>query len=722
MDQERYKSLLIVNESSDAQVTLYLYRRWDFLCWLSLESKIIKPHKKYLHRSDKRFKYEVVARFEDNRPKKTLLGPEEWDEDKLLKITESLDVTEGKLEDFPEEKTVCLRKLQRDKELKGTNGRRNLYNILGLDMDQVRNMPKEEQIKAIKKGFRREIQRWHPDKNFGDDENAKEIIMAHEILLDDEMRARYHNEADFDKGWLSVKHYKAIFKPECFTDEQKKAYRDRMIMLALSLGIAIGGCALTACTAGAAAPVAVALGAVFGGGLTGAGFQSALHTMNRESVVDGCDKKKWLLKAGIGFLGGAATGGAAAGITAGVAGPGSAAVESAAISAGQYIVIRAGSGAVGGGASSLAIDANRKFADGEDVTWKQVLGHAVCAAAIGAAAGIAGGAVTKSIVATQTSAAAANIEGEIEGNIEEEIVILTGARRLGNVLARKVSRALTEGGTEAVMGSVAQFAEERLDDSVENRNPGEHFTSGVQNLAASAAKGLTVETGGALASHAWNEIKVGKRVNKELRTPLVDNDETSVVSENKHITRARVRGDLSKENNEHLVNWQGDSKYSFRYQPLDTEEPSSAESSSSESETFSKNFEEDANRDKSDARDVPEDCKFKYISEGAWISKMVVSYFLRGKKDIQEVSGSGKCVTVPSTARRVEVKFQVRRPFWGDIMKYDRFKRRWCQPSEPHVFTYDTPPSVRTFTISGGLWYEAVMEVTNEYHDEINEM
>lgn len=29
---ERYKSLLIVNESSNAQVTLYLYPTWDFIC------------------------------------------------------------------------------------------------------------------------------------------------------------------------------------------------------------------------------------------------------------------------------------------------------------------------------------------------------------------------------------------------------------------------------------------------------------------------------------------------------------------------------------------------------------------------------------------------------------------------------------------------------------------------------------------------------------------
>jgi len=524
------RSLLIVNESSDAQVTLYLYPTWDFICWLSFESKIIKPNEKYLHRSSKGFKFKLVAiKSKDGRQSMhTLQEPKEWIEDKLLKITESLDISEGRLEDFPEEKTICLRKAQRDKELKSTSGRRNLYEILGLDMKQVRQMPKEDQIKAIKKGFHREIQRWHPDKNFGDDENAKEIIIAHEILKDEGKRARYHNEADYDNGWLSLKRFKAIFFPECVTEEQKKSYKDRMIMFALSLGIAIGGIAATVCTAGLAAPAAVALGGVFGGGLIGAGLQSLQHTVSKKSIVDECAKKQWLIKEGIGFVGGAATGGAAVGITAGIAGIGSTAMESAALTMGQYVGIGAASGAVGGAASSLATDAGRKFADGENVTWKQVVGHAVCGAAVGAAAGAAGGAVTKSVVGIEASAASANLVGEIG----EQLAILTGARRLGKILAQKLPRALTENGTEAFMGSVAQFTEERLDDSVENRNPGKHLVEGVQNLAVGTVKGFVQESGSAIASHAWNEIKVEQRIQKEhsqqLITPLVY-DDTNVV-------------------------------------------------------------------------------------------------------------------------------------------------------------------------------------------------
>ncbi|XP_078345665.1 uncharacterized protein LOC144631155 [Oculina patagonica] len=458
-DQGRYKSLLIVNESSDAQVTLYLYRRWDFLCWISLESKIIKPHEKYLHRSDKRFKYEVVARFEDSRSKRTLLGPKEWVEDKLLKITESLDVIEGKLEDFPKEKTGCLLKLQRDKsELKSTNGTRNLYAILGLDMDQVRKMPKEEQIKAIKKGFRREIQRWHPDKNFGDDENAKEIIMAQEILLDGEKRACYHNRADYDKGWLSLKRWKAIFKPECFSEGQKRDYRIRMSMLALSTGMTLVGIAACVLSGGIYTPIAIAYGAVIGAGVGSVLRQ--LGTAHAES---------WISVSG----------------------------------------------------------------EGKNVRLKQILGPAEFGAAA-VAAGVG-----------EAEAVSANLERSVREQV-------TGARRLDNTPAsRNIPRALTESGTEAVMGTIAQFAEERLDpDSVENRNSGEHLANGVKNEDVNVPEECNV----AVVSHIWNEISVPRKVKAKIK----NRKQKSSSSEDKTKVGIHKKRQTSGKDsvNEHLNNWQ----------------------------------------------------------------------------------------------------------------------------------------------------------------------
>lgn len=755
-NDEDYKSLLIRNDSSDAILTLYLYSQWDRVGWISKESKIINPSNKYLHRSKKRFQFQVVARFDDRKDKKSeddsqtdkkdeedkqdkpikkkqvLREVQQWKEDKLLKITgffgsESLDVVERDLAYYPEDKQICLRKLQRGKEFKVTSGGRNLYEILGLDMATVRKMSKEEQKEAIRRGYGTQIRRWHPDNSFGDEEIAKEIIHAYELLRDEALRARYNNLADYDGGWLSWSRYKAIFKPECLGEEQKKAYRKRMCMFAASLAMTAIGIGLTVGTAGLAAPALVAVGAVFGGGLIGGGFQSLQHTLNQRAIVDECLYKEWLMKAGIGFLGGAATGGAAAGFTAAITGLGSAALESAAITAGQYIGVGAATGATGGVAASTASDAGRKFVDGKQITLKQAVGHAVVGGVIGAATGIAGGAVTEAVVAGQASAASANLEGEIA----EQVAIMTGARRVGNVLAKTIPRMLTEIGAEAVMGTVSRFAEERLDDSVENRSPCDHVVDGIKNVASKTVMGTARECTAAGVSHGLNEVNVLQKLKTELQNPPSTEAMNKTDEVSQHVHRGKVRLERDRENNNHLHKWT-DGECSAKYQTVGNENtseltresrkkydlpPSGYQRLDNEETTC-----QSVSIDLSDYGEEEANGKVKYISKGAWFSKMVVSYFSNGEKVVEEVRGSGSSVDIPSVARDIKVKFQVQRPLWGDICKYDRFGGFWCKPDQPHVFCYHSPPLHRTFTISGGLWYEAVMRVSNEYHEETKEM
>ena len=179
-------------------------------------------------------------------------------------------------------------------------------------------------------------------------------------------------------------------------------------------------------------------------------------------------------------------------------------------------------------------------------------------------------------------------------------------------------------------------------------------------------------------------------------------------------SRGKVKHERFEENKEHLIKW-GKSACSPTNQLLESDELLVNETSPLPAVS-----EEACVLDKRES-DPLEDMKIKYISEGAWMSKMIVSFFLNGKKTTQQVSGSGKFVTIPSHARGIEVKFQVSRPFWGDVMKYNRFKKAWLRPYEPHVFRYDKPAN-RTFTISGNLWWEAVMGVTNEYHEETKEL
>ncbi|XP_029214500.2 uncharacterized protein LOC114977819 [Acropora millepora] len=710
MGDEEYKSVLIVNDSADAHITFYLYPRWDVICWLSLESKILKPGEKYLHRSKKRFQFKIVARFQDDQRSKTILDCQQWDGDKLFKISETTSptVTEEALTDQVE-KRICLRKVQRSKELKRTRGGRNFYDILGLDMKKVRKMSKEQQAKEIRKGYLKQMHIWHPDRDGGDEEIAKEILFAYETLQNEEKRACYNNLTEYDEGWLSLRRYKAIFKPECVTEEQREAYKRRMALFAMSALLTIGGIVSTSVTAGLAAPVVVICGGVFGGGSLGAGLQSLKHTLKKESVVDGCSFKDWSGKAGIGFVAGAVTGGAGVGIYAAVTGIGSAALESAVVTTGQYIGTGVTTGAVGGMASSLAADAGRRFVEGKDVTLKQTASRALCGAVVGSVAGVVGGAVTKAVVGSQPSAAAANLEGE--GG--EQDAIISGAKRLGNALARKISRSVAENGAEAVVGGPLHIVEERLDDSVENQSPGKHIVNGIKNAARNFALGCAREGVAVFVNHAYNEFQGDQKFEEKNENPLIDDDAKR--SGSKLFSFQNRESFLrDEENGEGLHKWSAET-CSVTYRPLNIEETPDLVPENLHS------LSEDIVLVELKTDGQPKDGKVKYICNGAGLSKMVVSFFENSEKVTEEVKGSGKSINIPSSARKIEVRFQVLCPFWGDICKYDRFHKSWFRPDEPHIFRYDTPP-IRTFTISGNLWWKAVIRVSDKYHEETKEM
>ena len=707
-EKDEYKSLLVVNDSTDVRITLYLYPSWFYFCKVSWTSKIIKPKEDYLHREETSFKYRLFAHFDDEREEKELLGPVKLVEDKLIKVTESLHCIEENLVDHPLEKRICLRKMNFQNELTSSSGKANFYDVLGLDMTEVLNLNTDDQKKAIKKAYHEKIRIWDPDKNFGDGEIAMQILVARETLLDDERRVRYHNETDYDKGWFSIKKYKAIFWPECYTEEQNRSYWKRIGLMALSFGLVGGGIILTALTAGAAAPATVVCGAVFGAGLTGAGMLSGNVTISEDSIVDGINAKKWLAKAGIGLAGGAVTGGAAVGFTAAVAGIGSAALESSAVTFGQYAKIGAGSGASGGVASSLSSDGARKFVDGEEVTWMECAGHAMTGAVVGWVAGALGGLATNGIVDRQTTAGSAALEGEMV----EQAAIMTGARRFGYPLAQSIARSLTESGTEALMGTASDFIEERLDDSVENQHPMKHAKNGAGKVGKTIVSGA-VDVATAAIIHAKNELKIQKKMKGG-----------AFEAKDEQTCRQSIRHMESAENREHLINWKR-AKDSGGYRPID-ETRELREETGKSTRIYETNREINSDNESYGARDeetaeYPEEGTIRYKSEGAWISKMVVTYSLNGEQIEEETRGSGNVIRIPLNAKHIEVKFQVRRPLWGDIMKYDRFEKKWQEPYEPHVFLYKKPPLQRTFTISGSLWWEAVMRVSDEYHEETGE-
>lgn len=585
----KLKSLVIRNESAKAQVNLNLFTTWDVGCWLPYTSKTIEPTTKFLYSSDKDCKFELVARLEDKQPKKILLKPQQWIEDRLIKITDSLDIEVDNLAKYPQEKKECIRKMQRDEELESHGEGRNLYNILRLDMGQVRAMSKEEQDKEIRTAFIRELRIWHPEFNDDGDEGiAREVIMAHDILQDREKRARYHNIADYDSGWLSVKRFKAVFWPECETIEQRLAWIKRMGLLALSAGLTIGGIVGVVLTAGFSSPWCVT--SIMGG------LHSLQQAISKEAIADGCDVKKWLIKTGIGYILAVMPGGTAIGV---------ALLESTALKVGEFLVCRAAIGALGGAVPSLIFDASKKFVDGQDITCKQVMGHAAVAATAGAVAAMTGVAVTRAMAGNKTASVSATLEGAIGEPAPQQSEVRSLAQRSASPLAAKSAKVVIE--------TAADFTEKHLEDSMEN---GSSHGFSVDGL------GLTQE---------WRDV-VKKAISEELF-----------------------------------------------------------------------------------------DGKVRYISKGYWLSKMIVSFFVNGKEITKEVRGSGKYVDIPFNARQIKVRFKVLRPPWRDILKYDRFQKCWCEPYEPHVFQYETPP-IRTFTIWGIMRWEAVMIVTDEHHNETNEL
>jgi len=586
------KSLLIINELADAQVTLNLFVTWDSVCWLPYKSEKIKPNTELLHSSDKDCKFELVVRFKDKRSRKILLKPQQWIEDRLIRATGSscsLEIVEDNLAKYPQEKKECLRKMQRDEELESHGGGCNLYNILRLDMKQVRAMSKEEQDEEIRTAFIREVRIWHPEFNDDGDEGiVREVIMAYDILQDREKRARYHNMADYDSGWLSVKRFKAVFWPECETMDQRLAWLKRMGLLHLSVALTVGGIVGVVLTAGFSSPWLVT--SIMGG------LRALEQTVSKEAIADGCDVKKWLMKTGIGYLLAVMSGGAAIGV---------ALLQCTSLSVGEFLACRAAIGALDGAVPSLISDASKKCVDGQDVTWTKVVSHAAVAATAGAVAGVTGLTVTRAMAGNKAAAVSSTLGGAIGDQASQPSEV----RRL----AQQSTSPLAATSAKVVIEKAADVTEKHLEDSVENGIPNEFSLDDL---------GLTQE---------WRDA-----VTKAISEEMLD---------------GRVR----------------------------------------------------------------------YISQGFWVSKMIVSFFVNGEEITKEVTGSGKYINIPSKARKIKVRFKVLRLPWRDILKYDRFQKCWCKPYEPHVFQYETPP-IRTFTIWGIMRWEAVMKVTDEHHSETNEL
>ncbi|CAG2208042.1 unnamed protein product [Mytilus edulis] len=670
-----FKSVLVKNNTNDYDVILYLYSIHDLLCWISYSSKIVKAGQTYLYRSVNRFQFEIQVNYQQS--KKTVVDVRKWEKDVHFTIFDINDVKENDLEDHELEKTICIRKLNIGKEGE-INGGRNLYEILNLNFNEIRRLSKEEQDKTIKQAFQREIRRWHSDTagNLGDHDMARKVILAFDILRDREKRADYHNKANYSEGWLSKSRWKSIFKSEW--------------------------------------------------------IQSFLRTFKQKSIEKGCDLGDYGKSFAFGFIGGAITGGAGVGIAAGIVGIGSAATQASAATIGQFVGIGASSAAVGGVSLSLAADAEKKFIDGVDLTWKQVVGHAVVGAVIGAATGSAVGAVSGGV---------AGISAEVSStNIDDKLV--PGLRKYGVSLSKGLAKAVTNKSTVSVLGAVTGIIEERLDDDLENRPISEHITGIGTNLVVNVLRDVASGVMSTTADHVDTEMEVNRKVNSN-DIDIVDStadvetfngtvneqdvdkvgrlDSNKIETESKQHKRQRIRCEIDEMSRLTLA----DTTVKVKNNQL----PDHCVSTDSNGDVYfdANSVKGDSNTEISESKDssciyAEPSARFKYISEGLWKSKMIVEYRCNNKPLQKETSGSGTAIEIPIDAEDVKVYFKVMRFIitWCDLKKWDRFENQWFD--EPHIFTYECPPEQRTFTISGSLYFERVTHISNEMHDDVNEI
>ena len=754
--------------------------------------------------------------------KKNLLGPQRLYDDKLIRITESLDCRQESLADFPNEKRVCLRKINREKELATGAGQLNLYEILGLDMEEIRKMEKNDAMKAIKKAFNNQIRIWHPDKNFGDGEIAMQIIFAKEILLDDARRARYHNGVDYDTGWFSLKRWKSIFWPECCSKEQNTAFWRRIFMSGASLGLAVGGGVLSACTAGTATPVVAMCAAIFAAGCTVGGGQSLMYTVSKESIVDGCEAKKWAQETAKGFTIGGITGGFAAAYTATTAAAevaanlGEEAVEC------TYEVVKVGVKRIAGNVikampgkmMGAATKTTKDFIYerlNDSVENQPPLDHVKrCAKNL-----------ISDVVISAVSKEFDTAKKLIKGEMREDCCKIRNEGKKAGCLSQisegeadGISQEVFESGAGTILEGMTEFMENCLgepehgvDRDKENEKPRElkvkeknveelHQDTVSQDIEDEVGSNKEqIEPEKTLKSycpinvsrnqtecdtlHAVNEEN-GERSDKQTEPAKSANfgevggkerlnpnkiktlvpSEKSEIGEGGKLNEGKINEELTENTLVFVEDHFGDSETTFfTYQPscrneqagnhvhstkveeslelrtqidrlnvfiddqhkqcVITEEAIATETSNDES--FPEYQETNNQVDEEETGGEFLHGIIKYRSKGDWFSRMNVAFTSDGESCEKIVSGDGTRVYIPANATNIEVRFQVSRPHWGFIQKYDRFNKTWCQPYEPHVFRYDRPP-IRTFTISGNLWWEAVMRVSDEYHEETKEM
>ncbi|CAG2198849.1 unnamed protein product [Mytilus edulis] len=113
--------------------------------------------------------------------------------------------------------------------------------------------------------------------------------------------------------------------------------------------------------------------------------------------------------------------------------------------------------------------------------------------------------------------------------------------------------------------------------------------------------------------------------------------------------------------------------------------------------------------------------RFRFLSN-KWFTKMIVEFKKKGDEVMKKTTENGTAIDVPMNAKRCEGLLPSNAIFkmWYDVKKWNRFENKWFD--EPHIFRYEKPPEQRVFTLGGSRFYEGVINVTDERHDDVTDM
>ncbi|XP_028416311.1 uncharacterized protein LOC114540234 [Dendronephthya gigantea] len=714
---EHLKMILVDNKSPHA-VTLYILQNWSKSPFLSL-SFIVNGGESFLFHRKTTFRFELTAPPEKKNI--TIWGPIMWEKDILLRVSGDDDI-QVKDEEFPKEKQICLRRNYMKEEV-SASGMKNLYEILGLNMKEVRKKSIEEQNEIIKKAYYSQLRRWHPDRNPGNGDKAicQKIINAYDILKDPEARAAYNNVADYDKGWCSQARWGEVFKPECYSDEQKKQYRKRMGLLILSSVLVTAGIGLTFVTAGMSGPVVLGI-------IAGATFRCGISSRSRELIDKAKAFKKYFISLMIGADGGAAMGAGVAEITKLLDGEAKLALKDAKLSLERQIAITMTRNVFRGFTNSVANNLDAVLADGQKITWEEFLLHVLTDALLGGIAGLRGG-LTENMIEKLVSAkdVAAAFERVISSSTHNrfEVVTKIAVETFANLIEHLDDDVENNSVEDDIKNSarLAAIAVENHFTMMDNEVPkiiedGEDIT-GMEAKSNEAFHDISEETCDETKNYA-NSTKSAARNAKE----TVGKDGITTTSDNEESTRDSndVSDKFQKSNREIKQddcgeNAKGNSDKSDKtlqvYMPMPVE--------TNVKRDFTKRtppYEKEETNYNECTQLAGQ--RMTYISEGAWFSKMLVDYEEDGEEKHHEGYGSGSSILIPNNATNIKVKFQVMRTpgVWCDVKKYDHFKKCWVKPTKPHIFKYDKPVSC-TYTLDGNLYFEKVTKITGEYFREM---